>query len=275
MEFSIKEVETVNHGRCFTLNFNEKLGPRNATYIKLKRTFDLMIYIHSSGEEFWLHWIEFPTEVSTLRLNIKTDIEAIMSELSFTEMHTEYKDKDNSHCIDYNAASLDKSLKWETLDFIECCRKNFQALLLANISCSIVGLKPFMNAENPLHECQSKKEAAMTYSTYWTFLKHFRGNYDALNCPLPCFIKFYRVKQTDLHKNSLIQAERTYDEELLRQHYSLSFSYDSFKVEEKVETLVYDLGSFLTSIGGNLGLFLGFSCFSILVSFIDMLKAKF
>jgi len=214
-------------------------------------------------------------EVSTLRLNIKSDKELIMTELSFTEIRTEYKDKDSSRCTDYNAAGPDKSLRWETFDFIECCRKKFQAFLLSNISCSIVGLKPIMNAENYLDKCLLKKEAAVTYSAYRAFLKTYRGNYDSLNCPLPCFRKTFSFKQTDQHKYAFIQADRTYEDELLQQNYSLSLSYNSFKVEERVETLVYDLESFLTSIGGNLGLFLGFSCFSLLVSIIEMVKAKF
>ena len=48
----------------------------------------------------------------------------------------------------------------------------------------------------------------------------------------------------------------------------LELVYDSPLVEERVETLVYDAGNFLTAVGGNIGLFLGFSCLSVLFSII-------
>jgi hypothetical protein len=39
-------------------------------------------------------------------------------------------------------------------------------------------------------------------------------------------------------------------------------------VEEKAETLIYHVGNFLAAAGGNLGLFLGFSCLSVLFELI-------
>jgi hypothetical protein len=42
----------------------------------------------------------------------------------------------------------------------------------------------------------------------------------------------------------------------------LMISFQTFLVEQRVETLVYDFGSFVAAAGGNLGLFLGLSFFS-------------
>jgi hypothetical protein len=42
--------------------------------------------------------------------------------------------------------------------------------------------------------------------------------------------------------------------------------YSSLSVEEHFETLVFDSGSLLAAAGGNLGLFLGFSCLSLIFS---------
>ena len=47
--------------------------------------------------------------------------------------------------------------------------------------------------------------------------------------------------------------------------------YETLSVEEHFETLVFDFGSLLAAAGGNLGLFLGFSCLSLLISFLDYL----
>ena len=40
--------------------------------------------------------------------------------------------------------------------------------------------------------------------------------------------------------------------------------------EVRTETLVYDTVNFLSAIGGNLGLFVGFSCLSVVFTLIDL-----
>jgi hypothetical protein len=45
--------------------------------------------------------------------------------------------------------------------------------------------------------------------------------------------------------------------------------YETHSVEELFEMIVFDIGSLLVGAGGNLGLFLGFSCLSIVFSLLD------
>lgn len=52
------------------------------------------------------------------------------------------------------------------------------------------------------------------------------------------------------------------------------FSCGSMDVEKKEETLVYDSVNFFAAVGGNLGLFLGFSCLSIVYAGIDLIVSK-
>jgi hypothetical protein len=51
----------------------------------------------------------------------------------------------------------------------------------------------------------------------------------------------------------------------------LILAYETLSVEEQFETLIFDIGSLLAAAGGNLGLFLGFSCLSLLFSLLDYL----
>ena len=48
--------------------------------------------------------------------------------------------------------------------------------------------------------------------------------------------------------------------------------YKDFVIEEQIETLVYDAGNFLAAVGGNLGLFLGFSCLTMLLGIVKFVK---
>ena len=64
-------------------------------------------------------------------------------------------------------------------------------------------------------------------------------------------------------------SEKTTD---ARRSFVLFYYFNSLLLEERIETLVFDLGDFFSSAGGNLGLFLGFSCLSVLFSFISGIK---
>lgn len=46
--------------------------------------------------------------------------------------------------------------------------------------------------------------------------------------------------------------------------------FSTFVIEDSIETLVYDFGGFLSALGGNMGLVLGFSCMSLLFSVLNL-----
>ena len=48
--------------------------------------------------------------------------------------------------------------------------------------------------------------------------------------------------------------------------------YSTLNVEEQIESLEYDVGTFWTAAGGNLGLFLGFSVLSVFFSIFDYVQ---
>ena len=83
----------------------------------------------------------------------------------------------------------------------------------------------------------------------------------------------YNVNHRDTHKNGWKEERKNeHSPEFMRNYYVLMLYYETFDVEEHVESLAYNAGSFLVSVGGNLGLFLGFSCLSILFALINILK---
>ena len=88
-------------------------------------------------------------------------------------------------------------------------------------------------------------------------------------CPVPCKQTIYTTKIRTIHRNTAFELSQEYENVYV---FFFLISYDSFVIEVSVETLVYDIGSFLAAIGGNLGLFLGFSCLSMLFGFIKLFK---
>jgi Amiloride-sensitive sodium channel len=53
----------------------------------------------------------------------------------------------------------------------------------------------------------------------------------------------------------------------------LLYYYLTLATEQRIQSLDYDFGNFLVAAGGNLGLFLGMSCLSVLWSLADFLQA--
>ena len=51
--------------------------------------------------------------------------------------------------------------------------------------------------------------------------------------------------------------------------YALNVYSASNLIEEQIETLLYDFGGFIAAAGGNLGLFLGLSCLSMVFALVD------
>jgi len=89
-------------------------------------------------------------------------------------------------------------------------------------------------------------------------------------CPAPCMQTSYQLKTSKFHKFSFV------DQRIVNKFedkgFSLNLKYESFVVERNTETLRYDLVDFLTQAGGNLGLFLGCSCFSILLFGVNIIR---
>ena len=56
--------------------------------------------------------------------------------------------------------------------------------------------------------------------------------------------------------------------------FALYFYYNSILVEERTETLIYDLVDVFAAAGGYLGLCLGFSCLTLLVTLIEWMEAR-
>ena len=57
-----------------------------------------------------------------------------------------------------------------------------------------------------------------------------------------------------------------------KDYFGMIFYYNTLHVEELTESLVFDTDSFLATAGGNLGLFLGFSCMSVLFALVKVIK---
>ena len=123
-----------------------------------------------------------------------------------------------------------------------------------------------------LEECVDEDSAKQSMSELLDDFCSYQKETLLRRCPVPCTQTTHFVKTTTFHQNSFIDQKTVsqFDGKI----FYFNMNYDSFSIERSIETLRYDLVDFLTQAGGNLGLFLGCSCFSVLILGIKFIRKK-
>ena len=196
-----------------------------------------------------------------VKLPFKTDINTSLVMVSLMEKQTTQLKTEHYNCEHYNDES----------EFVDCSKKQLWNVLRPKISCLIAGME---NIVPHIAKIQYCNDSSTAYSTFVGILYTFSEVFSHLskyNCPVPCSQTGFNYNIKYFHRNSWIEPENS---TMSVTSAGIAMSYSSLLVEERTETIIYDLECLLTSLGGNLGLFLGFSCFSTLVSGLKFIFKK-
>ena len=113
-----------------------------------------------------------------------------------------------------------------------------------------------------LNDCGTKEEALEVEGIIYTVAQE---NLDKDVCGKICQAVKYHHNLALYSKQVLSKEIKEYGE-----GYFIIWSYyASLNVKEKVETYLFDFDAVVVAIGGNLGLFLGYSIYSIIVSIAE------
>jgi hypothetical protein len=186
------------------------------------------------------------------RLPFKTDPNMSLVMVSLMEKETTQLKTKHYDCKPYN----------DDLEFIECCKKQLWNDLRPKINCSFAGLENIVPNSAEINYCNELSSAQNTFVQVSNTFADVFSNLSKYSCPVPCSQKGFNYNIKYFHKNSWIESDNSTKSQ---NSAGVAVSYSSLLVEERSETIIYDLECLLTSLGGNLGLFLGFSCFSTLV----------
>ena len=207
------------------------------------------------------NFFKYFLDILTLKLPFKTDINTSLVMVSLMEKETTQLKTEHHNCKPY----ADES------EFIDCSKKQLWNVLGMQINCSIAGLEKIVPTGTEIKYCNDSSLARKTYGQTYRTITDFFTNISKYNCPVPCSQKGFNYNMKYFHQNSWIEP----DNSSLSQNVAvIAVSYSSLLLEERTETLINDLECLLTSIGGNLGLFLGFSCFSTLVGVLKFIFEK-
>ena len=151
-------------------------------------------------------------------------------------------------------------------EFAKCLRQELQKnlemqQLLSNLKCKVPAMD--FNLKLNLNYCTSTSDALkMEKIIYKSAIEIHQKKICGKVCDLPKFTSDLSY----LSKNVLSKELQRYGD-----GYFIIWSfYSTLSVEEKIETYIFDFDTALIAFGGTLGLYLGWSIYSIFVNFIDM-----
>jgi hypothetical protein len=89
--------------------------------------------------------------------------------------------------------------------------------------------------------------------------------------PVPCNITRYRllIERFNYMASSMYRQSFNASEESGRAQRLLNVYYSTVDVTTYVNTKIMTFNAFISTVGGNLGLFVGFSCTSVFFAIID------
>ena len=183
------------------------------------------------------------------------------------------EDLDDTHLKKFDDYAIESDIEHELALFSNCCKESLWKNISKNISCTIAEIRHIVPKNAEIQECNDSSVANDVYWTYVNFLDKLVSQPSAYGCPIPCRQNFYQVKLQYFHANNAWIPPRSAN--YSKGHFLLVPFFTSFTTEEKIESLEYDLARLLVSAGGNLGLFLGFSCLSVFFTIIEWVFKKF
>ena len=147
-------------------------------------------------------------------------------------------------------------------DFTLCARNSIQKEVLKRAKC-VSHITKLVIANSQLPECETDTEKLENNAHVQNGILAFTTNTSKFGCPLPCSFTQYSVRV-----NYFDEIDETDFNGSIKMH----TYFDTMAVEIQEEILVYDWPRFLSALGGTLGLYLGFSCFSVLIFLIEIAR---
>jgi len=219
---------------------------------------NIQLFVHNPGDEFWVFLEVYPYDLTSHFLGLGDDHRIAFIDIRVKEIKNYDQNTDKKPCTTYFSNS----------DFVNCAKAAIVKRLTTDkrFNCTSV-FSRFLN-DMPLPKCHTKELSQemdeLVEESFYSLLRnpHLSG------CPLPCNQSSFQSAAFTGHKNFFGKSRRPPD------RINLIVFYETLISQITTETFRVDLGVLFSSIGGYLGLFLGFSCFKTLLILVELLKKK-
>jgi len=113
----VKETRSMVLGKCFTLSISKAVYLGELLVLTFKRSWDVTIFVHNDGEEFWFPWSPYIPLLKRFHLNIKTNNDTFATEVQFTEKHSQFYPKGSMPCKAPTSDDSRESILKEAADY--------------------------------------------------------------------------------------------------------------------------------------------------------------
>jgi len=255
-------------GRCHTISYLHEVAGWKMGHFVLNSKIEFWIYIHDLGEEYFLHhdfWPTIPKKYHVKEADVTIDV-MIQKEVKIT----------NKNCE-----------KDEEYSYFDCLRKDFQEIVIENnLNCtypwieSMKGSLNYKEEEKPTctasDDYKLANDISMNYATAASSFTHQK-------CLAPCQLAKYSAGFTAYDTKSEINLDELLSTEdvgvdkngtagsevrLINLFYSTT--------DEVISTtsLMVDFNTFVSNVGGSLGLFLEFSFIAGFYFIYDLISSR-
>ena len=261
--YKVTEIRSITNGRCYTVQ-----GMKTAKVLKLddsvftiKRNQDLILIVHQEETQFFLIHFIFPLKVRILNLpltqlwdkgNAAADLHLEKEEMALLPKRGKckvYSDQDQTFEDCLRNVMIGTLKDWN----IQCLPATYQSLQIGNQHFENCDAQDVDVAYGIHQKCTHLMGKVLTNTSLYGCLKPC--NYESYNANMNFFHKFF-FASTSLNQPG--------------DYFYLFVYFDTLDVKKVQEVVVFGAMDFLSSIGGTLGLLLGYSACSIVVSVFNM-----
>ena len=154
-------------------------------------------------------------------------------------------------------------------NFTECFKINIIKIFEDNLVCQSAAIQG-LNLSSKTPVCSDKMTSLNATKFVYDGVLNKMKNLDDFKCPLPCTYSTYSVDLVRQHKNAIMLFGKESDSNDL----ILYFYYANLETVVESESLRIDFSTLMSNIGGNLGLFLGFSCLTIYLFILEFVNNR-
>ena len=229
----------------------------NLRTIDFKRNLDLKVFIHEQGDEFWLKRALFPIPMNAIKLQLNSNKGTCDADLIFKKSKFVMLDKKSNPCKDH--------------DFNSCAKREISKITRKEgIDCLTAFWNELEEFGVPICSSLNKSTFFDLQSKIGKINREFVFDPNSYGCPVLCTITKYeaKVEEFDEMTTSLVQGQ----DKQCESEYSLYIYFSMDHTEIIKEYLVYDIMTMISAIGGTMGLLLGYSILSMLLSTLELIR---
>lgn len=250
--FKIQTQYASYYGLCFVI---QKLNPEKVSdysfQIVVTDKMDYNYYLHEPYENEYLLESVYPYEIEMVYFGSSMGANIGAIDIIYRKEITQKLSGKNG-CQDISIE-----------EFVGCIRTSLQrSLENSTIKCKIPLFDYTTYITDNLEYCTTKEDALAVETLVYELAQKNHASYV---CGSICMRSTYPSVINPLSKRVLSKELQKYGDGYL----IIWAFYSSLNVEEKIETYVFDFNSAIIAVGGSLGLFVGWSLYSMITTFID------